>query len=77
MLLKLSNTEITEAELNGLLNSSSPQMGDVRNPRVEILDEHLRVGTEIQVGNSSLIFSADLKPVITPEGTLQMEIMNA
>jgi len=69
--------EVTESQLNALLTSHRLGAGDLRNPRVQVLDDQLQIGAEISVGDSRLIFSAGLKPLITPDGALQLEIISS
>ncbi len=69
--------ELTEKQLNATLAAHGFGSGDVGNPRIRILDDMLRLGAEIQVGDSCLVFSGDLKPQITSEGALRLEITNA
>jgi len=68
---------LTEAQLNTMFASEDFSAGDVRNPRVQLLDEKLRFGSEIRAGDSSFIFSVDLKPQINSNGSLQLEMMSA
>ncbi len=69
--------DVSESQLNALFTSDRFRAGDLRNPRVQILDQQLRLGAQIHLGDSTLVFSADLKPKITPKGALQLEIMNS
>ncbi len=49
----------------------------MRNPRVQILDHVLRLGAEVQVGDTCFIFSGDLQPQMTSAGALRLEMSNA
>lgn len=64
---------ITEAELNGILQSQ--RAGDVRAPRVQILEDRVRVGCEIDTGSLSCVATIDLNVVHTEENELRFDIL--
>ncbi len=69
--------DLSETQLNSMFAAEQLSAGAVGNPRVRIRDGTLRLGAEIRVGNSTLVFSMLLKPLIHANGQLKLEITSA
>lgn len=67
---------LTEEQINQTLASGEHGAGSVKNPRVRILDDRIRIGMEVGT-DSPWIFTADLHPDLNGNGELQLAIVNS
>lgn len=65
---------LSETELNAELNSKAA--GDVRDPRVRLLENRMQVGVEVSTGESGFVLSVELAPEVTADGMLHLEIQS-
>ncbi|MFK7819634.1 MAG: DUF2140 family protein [Planctomycetaceae bacterium] len=66
---------LSQSELNAELNSKSD--GDVREPRIRLMENQIQVGAEIAANEKQVVFSVDLQPTVTPNSTLELDIQGA
>lgn len=65
---------LTQYQLNAELASGRSGAGDLREVRVQLLEDRIRLGAELFVQSSKMILTATLTPAIGEDGNLQLTI---
>lgn len=69
---------IAERQLNAMLSSTEAQTrGDWQKPRVRIVDDRIDVACEIVSKELSCVVSASVRPTMTEDGKLQLDLISA
>ncbi len=67
---------ITERQINALLASDKASVrGEWQNPRIRIRQDHVDFAFEFATSKARCVFSAELKPTLSSEGRLHLDLV--
>ena len=67
---------ITEQQLNAHLDTKDFHAGDLRAPRFQLLENQIRFGAELYLGDSCFIISSTVTPTVTPDKKVKLTLTN-